>query len=103
MRSSDWSSDVCSSDLLRSQGNEHARRDDNQGRGEREERRGPMTSGSIEKREREAEELSDAFRRKISELQLLVLSGDLSQGALRSAERRVGKECVSTCRSRWLP
>src|SRR3546814_5059996 len=21
----------------------------------------------------------------------------------RSAERRVGKECVSTCRSRWLP
>src|SRR3546814_1389886 len=23
--------------------------------------------------------------------------------ALRSEERRVGKECVSTCRSRWLP
>src|SRR3546814_12964484 len=23
--------------------------------------------------------------------------------ALRSAERRVGKECVSTCRSRWSP
>src|SRR3546814_15054072 len=22
---------------------------------------------------------------------------------LRSAERRVGKECVSTCRSRWSP
>src|SRR3546814_19645457 len=22
---------------------------------------------------------------------------------LRSEERRVGKECVSTCRSRWLP
>src|SRR3546814_15517433 len=27
-----------------------------------------------------------------------------SQGALhRSEERRVGKECVSTCRSRWSP
>src|SRR3546814_6220228 len=25
------------------------------------------------------------------------------QGACRSEERRVGKECVSTCRSRWSP
>src|SRR3546814_13777815 len=24
-------------------------------------------------------------------------------GGLRSEERRVGKECVSTCRSRWAP
>src|SRR3546814_11122543 len=24
-------------------------------------------------------------------------------GSLRSEERRVGKECVSTCRSRWSP
>src|SRR3546814_15431284 len=24
-------------------------------------------------------------------------------GGSRSAERRVGKECVSTCRSRWSP
>src|SRR3546814_12495088 len=24
-------------------------------------------------------------------------------GAMRSEERRVGKECVSTCRSRWSP
>src|SRR3546814_11426604 len=27
----------------------------------------------------------------------------LSPGANRSEERRVGKECVSTCRSRWSP
>src|SRR3546814_13443424 len=27
----------------------------------------------------------------------------LDQVALRSEERRVGKECVSTCRSRWSP
>src|SRR3546814_11011432 len=25
------------------------------------------------------------------------------EGFLRSEERRVGKECVSTCRSRWSP
>src|SRR3546814_18575925 len=25
------------------------------------------------------------------------------EGELRSDERRVGKECVSTCRSRWSP
>ena len=25
------------------------------------------------------------------------------QRAIRSEERRVGKECVSTCRSRWSP
>ena len=24
-------------------------------------------------------------------------------GSIRSEERRVGKECVSTCRSRWSP
>src|SRR3546814_16883651 len=27
----------------------------------------------------------------------------LTAGALRSEERRVGEECVSTCRSRWAP
>src|SRR3546814_14776414 len=27
----------------------------------------------------------------------------MALGAVRSEERRVGKECVSTCRSRWSP
>src|SRR3546814_3064754 len=27
----------------------------------------------------------------------------VAEHALRSEERRVGKECVSTCRSRWSP
>src|SRR3546814_20951332 len=27
----------------------------------------------------------------------------IKQATLRSEERRVGKECVSTCRSRWSP
>src|SRR3546814_4421619 len=29
--------------------------------------------------------------------------GRYRDGAARSEERRVGKECVSTCRSRWSP
>src|SRR3546814_14029321 len=28
---------------------------------------------------------------------------ETEHGPLRSEERRVGKECVSTCRSRWSP
>src|SRR3546814_14359565 len=34
---------------------------------------------------------------------LVRLHDRLYSGTLRSAERRVGKECVSTCRSRWTP
>src|SRR3546814_2393193 len=29
--------------------------------------------------------------------------GEIAGDAARSEERRVGKECVSTCRSRWSP
>src|SRR3546814_13182842 len=32
-----------------------------------------------------------------------VLSALVAKELLRSEERRVGKECVSTCRSRWSP
>src|SRR3546814_18818608 len=35
--------------------------------------------------------------------QLLKLIDALDDDADRSEERRVGKECVSTCRSRWSP
>src|SRR3546814_13488452 len=31
------------------------------------------------------------------------LKSGLEAGSKRSEERRVGKECVSTCRSRWSP
>src|SRR3546814_13093644 len=30
-------------------------------------------------------------------------TGDIGLFKIRSEERRVGKECVSTCRSRWSP
>src|SRR3546814_4972453 len=33
----------------------------------------------------------------------LITDGRFSGGTRRSEERRVGKECVSTCRSRWSP
>src|SRR3546814_11699430 len=33
----------------------------------------------------------------------LIIAGPLPGQWLRSEERRVGKECVSTCRSRWSP
>src|SRR3546814_19016755 len=35
--------------------------------------------------------------------QLPVERADRLRGTVRSEERRVGKECVSTCRSRWSP
>src|SRR3546814_19737179 len=48
----------------------------------------------------------------LQEMELLVAAGltpkaallaGTSNSALRSDERRVGKECVSPCRSRWSP
>src|SRR3546814_18421593 len=34
---------------------------------------------------------------------LAIAQGQTLDTILRSEERRVGKECVSTCRSRWSP
>src|SRR3546814_13292783 len=33
----------------------------------------------------------------------IILIGPYARRSWRSEERRVGKECVSTCRSRWSP
>src|SRR3546814_10866640 len=33
----------------------------------------------------------------------LLIHEDIADEFLRSEERRVGQECVSTCRSRWSP
>src|SRR3546814_8644830 len=75
MRISDWSSDVCSSDLG------HTGSVD-----------GHVPCGSADTHDvgrTGARAYFLAFR-------IIMLSN-----ALRSEERRVGKECVSTCRSRW--
>src|SRR3546814_4916143 len=82
MRISDWSSDVCSSDL-------------DQGRSE-----APLIGSH--RREGQLDRTDGVA---------LALVGDLGgavhqvaeRAASRSEERRVGKECVSTCRSRWSP
>src|SRR3546814_5931217 len=68
MRISDWSSDVCSSDLRRAHGG--------------------------------AGRCVHAGSRCFLD-HLLVAA--LERAVARSEERRVGKECVSTCRSRWSP
>src|SRR3546814_16921529 len=87
MRISDWSSDVCSSDLA-------------------------MPFGSDKPGARE-----DAKVRRHGVLGDVELVGDFASGQpirlvahektegveTRSEERRVGKECVSTCRSRGSP
>src|SRR3546814_6506686 len=78
MRISDWSSDVCSSDLS-------AR----------------STSEALVPPKPKLL-LSTAFT-----LRFFAVCGTRSTPAQpslgRSEERRVGKECVSTCRSRWSP
>src|SRR3546814_11371889 len=50
--------------------------------------------------------VSGCTAQKRSGLDVLIIGGGLSglaAGWERSEERRVGKECVSTCRSRWSP
>src|SRR3546814_3871281 len=86
MRISDWSSDVCSSDLDAI----------------------PALAWAAVLRVDVALEQAHVLGLQLGGLH--VVAGvplqriDLAQLAvLRSEERRVGKECVSTCRSRWSP
>src|SRR3546814_1703033 len=85
MRISDWSSDVCSSDLVRvggAEGRDHAAQLPGQrGRGH----------GS-ERVETSAPPHYPALAHRLVQCTLA-----------RSEERRVGKEFVSQCRSRWSP
>src|SRR3546814_987434 len=81
MRISDWSSDVCSSDLL------DRRRESRKG--------GELLAGSRGRRR--------AFRQHEEQLAHAGQPDQDPAGRTRSEERRVGKECVSTCRSRWSP
>src|SRR3546814_19680850 len=85
MRISDWSSDVCSSDLLAHVG--ERRRDL------------ALTAG-------EHHVIATVARREgASAVGALGVAGGAVHGQERerSEERRVGEECVSTCRSRWSP
>src|SRR3546814_5000936 len=77
MRISDWSSDVCSSDL----------------------RMAPLGRGSI------INISSMALLQRLAAVRgrLSHCADQAAAAKWRSEERRVGKECVSTCRSRWSP
>src|SRR3546814_4738786 len=73
MRISDWSSDVCSSDLIHLPDR-------------------PVSSSCWL-----------LLQVDSSVFQAGTQLGDIGLQHFRSEERRVGKECVSTCRSRWSP
>src|SRR3546814_12484307 len=96
MRISDWSSDVCSSDLAGLSA---------RGRGLIQ---GLVTHADDDVAARVAQkafehgvviETSGANDEVLKVLPALTIEDDL----LRSEELRVGKECVRTCRSRWSP
>src|SRR3546814_19237292 len=102
MRISDWSSDVCSSDLFEQR--LKAARD------------AAGVSRLIVLDEAERRILADAEQvplppmipsridaQEAVALKLLKRYLNLRYTRSRSEERRVGKECVSTCRSRWSP
>src|SRR3546814_13638643 len=57
--------------------------------------------GQLRARDLAAADLAGFFRTSLQVRGLL--DQIVRRGLLRSDERRVGKECVSTCRSRWSP
>src|SRR3546814_2415549 len=90
MRISDWSSDVCSSDLTDPQTDPQTGPDprpvaDLRGKT-------VFVTGS-------SRGIGAAIALRCAEAGANVVV----TGKTRSEERRVGKECVSTCRSRWSP
>src|SRR3546814_14726680 len=96
MRISDWSSDVCSSDLLQLLGAAEAthRELEQQNDGATDRAAQHHGDGVVQLGLRKRRAGRDAGQREDARLRL---------GVVRSEERRVGKECVSTCQSGWSP
>src|SRR3546814_13503971 len=97
MRISDWSSDVCSSDLGQADRIARLKLRPDFGRDQRrmfvahEGEEGGFGRAALHRRD------AAVGRER------LVSGVDRDESAVRSEERRVGKECVSTCRSRCSP
>src|SRR3546814_20499141 len=96
MRISDWSSDVCSSDLENAGAIAgliacHLASGDVAGARE-------MFDGLDDKMRADP-----AFASVAAQLALQEQAADAGELPVRSTKRRVGKEGVSTCRSRWQP
>src|SRR3546814_1701108 len=96
MRISDWSSDVCSSDLWKTAIGQFVR----------------FEMIICERKLRRTVD-ADGHRRRnaptflpdrVPASHILIMPHSIdAESNKRSEERRVGKECVSTCRSRWSP
>src|SRR3546814_11204129 len=83
MRISDWSSDVCSSDL----GKDHKKR--------------PRQKPGHLPTEQEQTAISASCQHLVQHSPEIPRILEADHTGIRSEERRVGKECVSTWRSRW--
>src|SRR3546814_14586054 len=112
MRISDWSSDVCTSDLPvlcpREGGDPLRRRLDPRLRG-RTRVRGLGWSNPVLSISWQAGKSGTVYigvtsdlRKRVWQHREGIIEGFTKRYG-RSEERRVGKECVSTCRSRWSP
>src|SRR3546814_3910454 len=97
MRISDWSSDVCSSDLgLLELGHaDHALALAGGQQGGLVDQVREVGAGEARGAARDHPRLDVGAERHLAHVDL--------EDLLRSEARRVGKECVSTCRSRWSP
>src|SRR3546814_17362119 len=94
MRISDWSSDVCSSDLMEAvEAGRHVEGRGVDAVGETE--GGVAVLVGLDGGEQQTEQ----HRQPEALHEALAVAVD--EGVVRSEERRVGTECVSTCRSRW--
>src|SRR3546814_13449845 len=104
MRISDWSSDVCSSDLyfLQLLGKKKNKMETIKNYSFVD--MGIMLRRSMRHVFRSMDTIITVTVMPIAMMLLFVyvLGGAIQTGS-RSEERRVGKECVSTCRSRWSP
>src|SRR3546814_4174520 len=101
MRISDWSSDVCSSDLYIAQVVNHARQRDAP-----ESKIIPVTV--VAPARGSPDDSGGVAAPGRAPVATAAYEGAGGRGAVpavraRSEERRVGKECVSPCRSRWSP
>src|SRR3546814_19121529 len=105
MRISDWSSDVCSSDLAlaladKSRHLRPVRVDIANDAGLNAKSILQAADGVLPARKCVADELGIGAGQRNA---CIFLAENLVDLLNRSEERRVGKECVSTCRSRWSP
>src|SRR3546814_11746092 len=97
MRISDWSSDVCSSDLI------EALEAERRIKGWSRAKKMALIRGDWDKISalaKKKDSPSTSSGRTVWGVWGIASRPELVEG-LRSEERRVGKECVSTCRSRW--